>query len=173
MYGFVLLLPFLLIRFGLLVRLDREAVSRAAYFAPVRGGERTAYWVYQISSAGILLAPFFLKVSAMFSWQMVLGLICYVGGLCLCAASIAGFAAPDAAGLNTNGIYRISRNPMYGSYFICFMGMALLTRSWIIFGMTAVFKISAHWIIIAKERWCLEKFGEPYERYMKTVRRYI
>ena len=39
MYGFVLLLPFLLIRFGLLVRLNREAVSRAAYFAPVRGGE--------------------------------------------------------------------------------------------------------------------------------------
>ena len=78
MYGFVLLLPFLLIRFGLLVRLDREAVSRAAYFAPVRGGERTAYWVYQISSEGILLAPLFLKYSAMFSWQMFMVLICYV-----------------------------------------------------------------------------------------------
>ncbi len=173
MYGFVLLLPFLLIRFGLLVRLSREAVSRAAYFAPVRGGERAAYWAYQISNGGILLVPLFLKVSAMFSWQLVLGLICYVGGLCLCAAAIAGFAAPDENGLNTNGVYQISRNPMYVSYFICFMGMALLTRSWMLFGFVAVFQISAHWIILAEERWCLEKFGEPYAQYMKTVRRYI
>ena len=167
MYGFVLLLPFLLIRFGLLVRLNREAVSRAAYFAPVRGGERAAYWVYQISSGGILLVPFFLKVSAVCSWRLVLGLVCYVGGLCLCAASIAGFAAPDENGLNTSGVYRISRNPMYGSYFICFVGMALLTRSWLLFGVAAAFQISSHWIILSEERWCLEQFGTAYEPYMK------
>ncbi|WP_442911269.1 methyltransferase [Lachnoclostridium sp. An196] len=31
---------------------------------------------------------------------------------------------PDENGLNTNGIYRFSRNPMYVAYFVCFTGMA-------------------------------------------------
>ncbi len=173
MYGFLLLIPFLLIRFGLLSLLNREAVSRAAYFAPVRGGERAAYWIYQISNAGIFLSLFFLRIAADSSWQFILGLVCYILGLCLCAASVAGFASPDREGLNTEGIYRFSRNPMYVSYFICFLGMALLTRSWLLFGVVAVFQISSHWIILSEERWCLEKFGTAYEQYMKSVRRYI
>ena len=62
---------------------------------------------------------------------------------------------------------------MYVAYFICFMGMALLVQSLVLAAVVVVFQVSAHWIILAEERWCLEKFGEPYERYMKTVRRYI
>ena len=53
--GALLLAPFFLIRFGLLARLDREAVGRAAHFAPMAGGERAAYWVYQFSTGGIIL----------------------------------------------------------------------------------------------------------------------
>lgn len=34
-------------------------------------------------------------------------------------------------------------------------------------------KISAHWIILAEERWCIKKFGEEYKNYMNKVRRYI
>lgn len=173
MYGFVLLLPFLLIRFGLLSLLNQEAVPRAAYFAPVCGGERVAYWIYQVSNAGIFLTLFFVKIFAAFSWHLVLGLICYIGRLGLCAGSIASFSSPDETGLNTNGVYGISRNPMYVSYFICFIGMALLTRSWILFGFVAAFQISAHWIILSEERWCLERFGAAYKQYMKTARRYI
>lgn len=44
--GLFLLLPFFLLRFGLLARLDREAIGRAARFAPLEGGERVAYWIY-------------------------------------------------------------------------------------------------------------------------------
>lgn len=54
--GFFLLLPFFLLRFGLLARLNREALVRAARFAPLTGGERAAYWVYQATNVGILLA---------------------------------------------------------------------------------------------------------------------
>ena len=173
MYGFLLLIPFLLIRFVLLSLLNREAVPRAAYFAPVQGGERAAYWIYQISTMGIFLTLFFLRISLDLSRQTVLGMACYILGLCLCAGSIAGFAAPDKTGLHKSGIYRISRNPMDVSYFICFLGMALLTRSWLLFGFVAVFQIASHWIILSEERWCLEKFGAAYEQYMKSVRRYI
>jgi protein-S-isoprenylcysteine O-methyltransferase Ste14 len=35
------------------------------------------------------------------------------------------------------------------------------------------FQISAHWIILSEERWCIKKFGEEYIKYMNRVRRYI
>lgn len=62
---------------------------------------------------------------------------------------------------------------MYVAYFICFVGMALLTRSFPLLGLVLIFQISAHWIILAEERWCLEQFGAAYEQYRKRVRRYL
>lgn len=64
MNGFLLLAPFFLIRFGLMAWLDHASLARAAHFAPMRGGERAAYLVYQLANAGILLYPLFLTVPA-------------------------------------------------------------------------------------------------------------
>ena len=171
--GILPLVPFLLIRFGLLAALNPEAVRRAAHFAPLRGRERIAYWFYQVSNLGIFLALPFLMVKMDASWPFYAGAGCYLLGLVLCAVAIVSFSSPNSEGLNVNGIYRFSRNPMYVAYFVCFTGMALLTRSWMLMGIIAVFQISAHWIILSEERWCVERFGEEYARYMRDVRRYI
>ena len=37
----------------------------------------------------------------------------------------------------------------------------------------ACFQGSAHWIILAEERWCLKNFGESYRQYMRRVHRYF
>lgn len=173
MNGFLLLIPFLGIRFGLLSYLSKDAMRRAAHFAPMRGNEVTAYWVYQLSNAAIFIYLCFLKVKVDFSWLFFAGAICYVLGLALCACSMVGFVRPSGGGLNTQGVYRFSRNPMYVAYFVCFVGCALLTRSWILGGIVLIFQISAHWIILAEERWCMERFGEAYGQYRAKVRRYI
>ena len=166
MKGFLLLIPFFLIRFGLLSLLNKGAVKRAAYFAPLSGNEIVAYWVYQISNLAIFIYLCFLTVRIQFSWTFCTGLIFYMTGLILCAVSIVNFAKPSADGLNCNGLYRFSRNPMYVSYFIYFAGCALLTQSFLLFGIVIIFQISSHWIILSEERWCRETFGEEYRRYI-------
>lgn len=171
--AFSLLIPFCIIRFLLPFILNKKAIQRAAHFAPVQGRERTAYYIYQLSNAGLLLYLFFLKIQPEHTWWFYTGLVCYFSGLCLCSASMIAFAFPDNKGLNTNGIYRFSRNPMYVGYFICFTGMSILTCSLILFCIILVFQISAHWIILAEERECIQRFGEDYIRYMKQVRRYV
>lgn len=173
MSAVVLLIPFLLIRFALMAALNSRAIRRAAHFAPMRGREKIAYYIYQISSTGIFLYLIFLRVSIDFSWKFYLGIVAYLLGLCLCAASVISFSVPDQNGMNGTGIYQYSRNPMYISYFWCFLGMALLAQSWILLILVLAFQISAHWIIRAEERWCLEQFGESYRQYMREVRRYI
>ena len=173
MRGILLLVPFFLVRFTLLSALNKKAIGRAAYFAPVQGAEKIAYYIYQLTNVMIFAYLIFLKVQVDFSWSFYGGLVCYLLGLCLCIVTIVNFSFPDDAGLNTNGIYKFSRNPMYIAYFVCFLGMALLTQSLILFGIVGIFQISAHWIILAEERWCLEKFGTVYKQYMQRVRRYI
>lgn len=172
MNGFLLLIPFILIRFGLLNILNKEGLKRAAFFAPLIGKEKAAYWFYQISNILIFVYLFFLKITTDPYWFYA-GLTTYGLGVLLCIASVSNFAKPTENGINLKGLYRISRNPMYVAYFIYFLGCALLTQSLILFAILMVFQISAHWIILSEERWCIKKFGEEYRNYMNEVRRYI
>lgn len=173
MNGLILLIPFLLIRFFLLSKINNEGVIRAAHFAPMEGNEKIAYWIYQITNLTIFVYLCFLSVDIDEIKIFVLGILLYLLGLIICIFSIVDFASPSKNGLNSSGIYRYSRNPMYISYFVLFIGCSLLTNSLSLFLITLVFQISAHWVILAEERWCIEKFGQSYKDYMKKVRRYI
>jgi protein-S-isoprenylcysteine O-methyltransferase Ste14 len=173
MNGFLLLIPFLLIRFGLLSIINKGAIKRASHFPPMSGNEILAYWIYQISNIAIFVFLFFLTVIIEFSWRFYIGLIIYIFGLILCAISVINFSVPSNEGFNYNGLYRCSRNPMYVSYLIYFVGCALLAQSLVLCGIVLIFQITSHWIILSEERWCIEKFGKEYKQYMKKVRRYI
>ncbi len=173
MMGFLLLIPFFLIRFGLLAVLNKNAIKRAAYFPPLLKNEKPAYWLYQISNAGIFVYMFFLKVVLVPPLLFYAGSAVYLAGTTLLIVSVINFASPSENGINQNGLYRLSRNPMYVAYFIFFIGCVLLTQSLLLLGFVLVFQITAHWIIRSEERWCIEKFNGSYLQYMKKVRRYI
>lgn len=164
--------PLLLIRYGLLFLVNKSALKRAAFFPPMMGGERTAYWVYQLSTVLIFVSLCFLPVQADWQW-FGLGLGVYMAGVVIFAVATFNFAHPSKHGLNSNGLYRVSRNPMYVGYFVFFLGCALLTKSIMLFILLLGFQISAHWIILAEERWCEREVGEEYTQYMKKVRRYL
>lgn len=172
MNAIVLLIPLLLIRYGLLRLLSKEALKRAAYFPPLLGAERTAFWVYQGSTLLIFVYLFFLKIRADSIW-FIAGLLLYGLGTALYIASVANYAAMKGNGVSMTGLYRVSRNPMYVSYFLYFLGCALLTRSLILFVLLLIFQVSSHWIILSEERWCVQRFGQEYVRYMERVGRYV
>lgn len=172
MNAFLTVIPVILIRYGLLSAISKEGLKRAGLFAPLLGKEKMAFWIYQITTILILLSLLLLKIRTDSAWFYI-GLIIYISGIILYAVSIVNYANPKINGINANGLYRISRNPMYIAYFIYFLGCVLLTHSWILFGLLIVFQISAHWIILSEERWCIKKFGAEYIRYMNRVRRYF
>ncbi|MDF2613953.1 MAG: phospholipid methyltransferase [Clostridia bacterium] len=172
MNAFLIVVPIILIRYGLLNAINKEALKRASFFAPLVGREKVAFWVYQITTAFILLYLLLLKIKTDSEW-LYIGLIIYSLGLILYAVSIVNYAKPKMNGINLNGLYQVSRNPMYVAYFICFLGGVFLTRSWVLLALLLSFQISGHWIILSEERWCIRKFGEEYIKYMNKVRRYI
>lgn len=172
MNGFLLMLPLFLIRFGLLGLIGGDGLRRAAHFAPLVGRERTAYLFYQISNVFLILYPAFLTVRSdgPLFWT---ALAVYAAGVAVLAVSTVHFARPGPSGINMDGIYRISRNPMYVGYFLYFLGCVLLMRSVPLLLALVVFQISAHWIVLSEERWCIQRFGEEYIGYMERVRRYL
>ncbi len=172
MNAIITLVPLLIIRFGLLGIIDREALKRAAYFAPLVGGEKIAYLIYQISNILLFVYLCFLRITDNPYW-LYTGLVLFILGIFLCVASIINFAKPDKNGINQKGLYRISRNPIYVAYFVYFLSCVILTQSTILLFLLVVYQISAHWIIKSEERWCEEKFGEEYISYKNKVRRYL
>ncbi|NSB14249.1 methyltransferase family protein [Clostridium beijerinckii] len=172
MNAFLTVIPLILIRYGILSIIDKESLKCAGFFAPLIGREKVAFWVYQITTVLILLYPLLLKIKTDSDWFYI-GLGVYSLGIILYAVSIVNYAKPKMSGINLNGLYRVSRNPMYIAYFIYFLGCTLLAHSLILLALLICFQVSAHWIILSEERWCIKKFGEEYIKYMNKVRRYI
>jgi protein-S-isoprenylcysteine O-methyltransferase Ste14 len=169
--GFFLLLPVIILRYGLLAFLGFDALKRASHFPPLKGREAAVLWVYQISNLLMLFYLIFLRVE--YGFFFYLGLIVYMLGTVSYTASIIHFAQPGKDGINRRGLYSISRNPMYVSYFIYFLGCSMLTSSWFLMVLLLLFQVSVHRIVLSEEIWCKSKFGSSYLVYMNRVRRYI
>jgi len=172
MVAIFLLVPLFLIRYGLLALINKRALPKAAFFPPRKGVENVFYWVYQMSTVSIIIYMLFLEIETEFL-GFYAGIVVYSLGILLFAISTVNFSNPKGQDIKQNGLYRFSRNPMYVSYFIYFLGCVILTRSLILFLMLCCFQVSAHWIILAEERWFKEKFEEQYLLYKKKVRRYL
>jgi len=172
MNGIFLILPVLLIRYGLVAILGGDTGSRVTFFPPSEGREKTAYWVYQLTTVALLIIPAFYQIHLKTILTNV-GLLVYLFGLLFYAASVIQFAKPDKQGVNKNGLYSISRNPMYVAFFLYFLGCAFMLLSWPMFFVLLLHQYSVHFLILSEERWCLKTFGEDYQKYMVKVARYL
>lgn len=72
-----------------------------------------------------------------------------------------------------NGIYKISRNPMYLGLFITFFGYMFYSLN-IIYIIVSIFIIIVHHLItLGEEKEMIKKYGDLYKEYCRKVRRYI
>jgi protein-S-isoprenylcysteine O-methyltransferase Ste14 len=82
---------------------------------------------------------------------------------------------PDAASsLVTSGIYRVSRNPMYVGFLLLLTGWALFLSHPLPFLFLPVFVLyMSRFQILPEERAMAAKFGESYDIYKHSVRRWV
>lgn len=167
----LLLVPLVLIRYGLMALFGGDALRRAAHFPEMVGAERVFYGLYQITSLAMLAIPFFLTVNI--SRLFIPGAAVYALGVIMLTAATVDFSKPQPEGFRKTGTFRISRNPMYVGYALYFLGCVLLTASWALFAAFCLFQLSTHFMILAEERWCQKEFGEEYKQFIIEVRRYV
>lgn len=79
----------------------------------------------------------------------------------------------DKHELRTGGIYKISRNPMYSSFFFLNTATFLYLPSVFLLAIMAYGMIVHHFIILSEEKYLEKEFGDSYLNYKKQVPRYF
>jgi protein-S-isoprenylcysteine O-methyltransferase Ste14 len=73
-----------------------------------------------------------------------------------------------------SGPYRFSRNPMYIGLTLIYTGiLSGFQITWGIVFLPLVIWLISVWVIRPEEKYLSAKFGDPYQQYTKTVRRWI
>jgi protein-S-isoprenylcysteine O-methyltransferase Ste14 len=73
-----------------------------------------------------------------------------------------------------SGPYRFSRNPIYLSFVLLQLGIALTANSaWILLMVVPTFLYLSFGVIAREESYLTRKFGDEYRRYRESVRRWL
>ena len=79
-----------------------------------------------------------------------------------------------ASVLITDGPYRFSRNPLYVSLTLLYLGVGIiLNNGWIWLLVVPVLLVMDLWVVRKEERYLETEFGEDYLRYKAAVRRWL
>jgi protein-S-isoprenylcysteine O-methyltransferase Ste14 len=76
--------------------------------------------------------------------------------------------------LVTDGAHSLSRNPMYAGFILILAGVGVAAFSvWMALSSVPMFLYLALYAIPQEEKYLLRNFGERYEAYCKSVRRWV
>lgn len=110
-----------------------------------------------------------------------LGVILITGGIAIFALSLYSFGRSWRVGIDkenpgslvTTGVFSISRNPIFLFVDLFFAGIALIYPN-TFFILSAIVVIAGiHYQILQEEKFLLSRYGEEYEKYKSSVRRYL
>ena len=104
---------------------------------------------------------------------LYLGISLYVIGMVLYTASLKAIIRTSSDELFARGPYRYTRNPLYVAATIVFMGICFVTGNILLAGYLAVAVVPQHFMILAEERICKDRYGSAFEDYLKRVPRYL
>ncbi len=83
------------------------------------------------------------------------------------------FRKPTTA-VVTDGAFRYSRNPMYVSLALLYLGIASLVNTpWLVLLLVPLMVVIQRGVVRREERYLEGKFGEHYGQYKRQVRRWI
>lgn len=115
-------------------------------------------------------------------WIQVLGVVPLAAGIWLLASARAAFDRhrtplmpwEPSVVLVQDGPYRLSRNPIYLSFALMYLGASFLDNSVLLLIILAmVLALFDRTQIPREERYLQERFGEAYTQYKAKVRRWI
>jgi len=117
--------------------------------------------------AGIVLGWFGLALCLLAATGFILSLVSFG------ASFRVGIDEDKSADLVTNGMFAISRNPIYVCFLFVIAGMFLIHRNIVIVVAAVIFSIVIHRQILREEKYLVSRYGDEYAAYCKKVRRYL
>ena len=172
--AFILILLPLVFAAGCILVKDGQACQRLRPFRTVRPKEaiQINYAVHQIARVLLIFGPLFLRIEEI-GLQETFGGIIYLLGLVLLYFSLSAQVETPAGEFVRTGIYRHSRQPLFISQCLVFLGVGGLMDSLPYFFVLLAFVASRHPLILEEEEAHAAHYGEDYLAYMQEVSRYF
>ncbi len=124
----------------------------------------------------VLIKPFFSGVPVQTAglFTICFGILLFIGALISFKASWRiGIDPVNPGRLITTGIFSLSRNPVFLSMDLYFLGTFFITGNLFFLLSFVGMALGFHFQIRQEEVFLSEKFGKPYLSYMSHVRRYV
>ncbi len=169
--AWLLSLPFFLL-VTLMAGTKREAMKRMSDMAGYTTGEKIVTICASFSPYPFMIATVWAPFTSSLP-LLIAGLLVYSAGMALLAASLKVIIATPHNEPFADGPYRFSRNPMYVSATAVFAAICMTTANPVLSGGLVIMTLLQHFMILAEERICRQKYGEAFESYMKKVPRYL
>jgi protein-S-isoprenylcysteine O-methyltransferase Ste14 len=113
-------------------------------------------------------------------WLRWVALSLWIGGFLLLLIGRLGLAdsfrigsSKESTRLKIDGLFRLSRNPMYVGVYATILASVLYTLNPIVLLAGAFVVAVHHRIVLAEEQHLLKAFGQEYANYCGRVRRYL
>jgi protein-S-isoprenylcysteine O-methyltransferase Ste14 len=104
---------------------------------------------------------------------LMAGIGLYLTGMGFFVSTIRAFSAAPPHQVILRGPYRLSRNPLYVSNALVFLGLCLVTANPVLLALLVALLIPQHFMILAEERACVRQYEASYLHYAKTIPRYL
>jgi protein-S-isoprenylcysteine O-methyltransferase Ste14 len=101
------------------------------------------------------------------------GLFVFTIGLIFMTIATYHFITVQTDQVITKGVYRLSRHPMYLATFLICLGAGIATMSWVFLLLSIMMALCFYQEALIEERFCLEKYGDDYQKFLNSVPRCI
>ena len=170
--GWIFSAIFLVANYSIMFIAPKENVKEMMDQAKqAKGKDKLINLLSMIMYIVIMIFSIFLPLKLNSLWFYI-GLVLFVLGMSFTIPEVQLFFRKPGQPL-TKGFYLISRHPIYVMVDICWIGIGIATASWVLLALIVLYMIVLHFLMIAEEHICLEKYGDYYREYMDKVPRYF
>ncbi len=150
----------------------RDAAKRMADMTGYSQKEKAVTVSASVTPYLFTLLTIFIPISSN-SIAVVMGAPLYTIGLIGFVYAVVSYLKAPLEGPAVQGIYKISRNPMYVAALLAYAGIAVMTLNILLTILLIVMIILHHMMICAEEKACAKRFGKQYEQYRRNTPRYL
>jgi steroid 5-alpha reductase family enzyme len=154
------------------VATPRAPKEESTNIADLGKGKRALLYSSKIIYIPAAIYSIFLPIQLGNLWFYI-GLPVTLIGLITSFIVIANWAKSPQGKPVTNGLYRYSRHPMYVTAFVLFMGVSIITASWVFLLFTVLLIGASFYFAPLEEEGCLAHFGDAYRDYMNRTPKYL
>jgi protein-S-isoprenylcysteine O-methyltransferase Ste14 len=171
--------PFLLVTLLIMLLMMKKGGSAGGSVRAVQRACKSKITLFVASLSKLIYFP---AVIYSVFLPLKLGSIWFYAGLPITLLGLAGstivlvdWANTPAGEPVTRGIYRYSRHPMYVTGVFVFLGVSIMSASWVFLLLTIIFGVGVTrpYFVKVEEAECLGYYGAAYREYMNRTPRWI